>query len=30
MIEIELTSPGEVDQLLDAAAYEKFCASESH
>lgn len=30
MIEVELTSPGEVDQLLDASAYEKFCESESH
>ena len=30
MIEVELTSPDEVDRLLDAAAYEKFCASESH
>lgn len=30
MIEVELTSPGEVDQLLDEAAYDKFCASESH
>jgi len=30
MIEVELASPGEVDQLLDEAAYMKFCASESH
>ena len=30
MIQIELTSPSEIDQLLDAAAYEKFCAAESH
>jgi len=30
MIEVELTAPGELDQLLDAAAYEKFCESESH
>ena len=30
MIEVELASPGEVDQLLDEAAYVKFCASESH
>ena len=30
MIEVELTAPSEIDQLLDAAAYEKFCAAESH
>jgi glycine cleavage system H protein len=30
MIAVELASPGEVDQLLDEAAYVKFCASESH
>lgn len=30
MIEVELASPAEVDQLMDAAAYAKFCASESH
>ncbi len=30
MIQVELTAPAEVDQLLDSAAYEKFCASESH
>ena len=30
MIEIELTSPGELDGLMDAAAYQKFCESESH
>jgi len=30
MIEVELTAPGELDQLLDDAAYEKFCESESH
>ncbi|RLS44779.1 MAG: glycine cleavage system protein GcvH [Planctomycetota bacterium] len=30
MIEVELASPGEVDQLLDEPAYVKFCASESH
>ena len=30
MIEVELSAPGELDQLLDAAAYEKFCAAESH
>ena len=30
MIEVELSSPGELDQLMDAAAYTKFCAAESH
>lgn len=30
MIEVELSAPGEIDQLLDAAAYAKFCESEAH
>ena len=30
MIQVELTAPAEVDQLLDSAAYGLFCASESH
>ena len=30
MIQIELAAPTELDKLLDAAAYEKFCAAESH
>ena len=30
MIQVELADPSEVDQLLDAAAYAKFCAAESH
>jgi len=30
MIEVELASPSELDHLLDATAYEKFCESESH
>ena len=30
MIEVELSSPAEIDSLLDAVAYEKFCAAESH
>ena len=30
MIEVELSSPAEVDQLLDEAAYTKFCEAESH
>jgi glycine cleavage system H protein len=30
MIEVELSSPAELDQLMDAAAYSKFCAAESH
>lgn len=30
MVELELASPDEVNQLLDSAAYEKFCESESH
>ncbi len=30
MIQIELAAPAEIEQLLDAAAYAKFCAAESH
>ncbi len=30
MIQIELAASSEFDKLLDAAAYEKFCAAESH
>lgn len=30
MIEVELSAPAEIDSLLDAVAYEKFCAAESH
>jgi glycine cleavage system H protein len=30
MIQIEIATPSELDKLLDAAAYEKFCAAESH
>lgn len=30
MIQVELAAPAEIDQMLDAAAYEKFCAAESH
>ena len=30
MIQIELAAPAEIDKLLDAAAYEKFCAAECH
>jgi glycine cleavage system H protein len=30
MIQVELAAPAEIDQLLDAAAYAKFCAAESH
>jgi glycine cleavage system H protein len=30
MLKVELTSPAEVDTLMDAAAYEKFCSERSH
>jgi glycine cleavage system H protein len=30
MLKMELTSPAEVDALMDAKAYEKFCADRSH
>jgi glycine cleavage system H protein len=30
MLKVELSSPAELDTLMDAAAYEKFCAERSH
>lgn len=30
MIQVELAAPSEIDHLLDASAYAKFCAAESH
>lgn len=30
IIQIELAAPAEIEQLLDATAYAKFCAAESH
>ena len=30
IIEIELTTPGEVDELMDEAAYKSFCEEEGH
>ena len=30
MIKIELDNPGELDSLMDAAAYEKYCKERSH
>lgn len=30
LIQIELSNPAEVDALMDAAAYAKFCEAESH
>lgn len=30
MVRIELTSPGELDGLMDAAAYESFCQGREH
>jgi glycine cleavage system H protein len=30
MLKIELSNPAEVDSLMDATAYEKFCADRSH
>jgi len=30
MVKFELTDPGEVDQLMDAAAYEAYCQERSH
>ncbi len=30
MLKVELSSPAELDTLMDATAYEKFCAERSH
>ncbi|MEA5078525.1 MAG: glycine cleavage system protein GcvH [Anaerolineaceae bacterium] len=30
LLKVELSSPAELDTLMDAAAYEKFCAERSH
>lgn len=30
LVKLELSSPAELDTLMDAAAYEKFCAERSH
>lgn len=30
LLKVELSSPSELDTLMDAAAYEKFCAERSH
>jgi glycine cleavage system H protein len=30
MVEVELTNPAELDALMDAAAYEKYCQERSH
>jgi len=30
MIKVEVTNPAELDSLMDAAAYDKYCAERSH
>lgn len=30
MLKLEITNPAELDSLMDAAAYEKYCAERSH